>query len=418
MREAKSTPPFVGEKRASINKVLFYLMVLCFLVVNGWCKRPVELFGDLSINNKRIVDKNGDPVQLRGMSLFWSQHGNGFWNKYVVQWLRDDWKIDVIRAPMGVKDEAGAGYINDPDTHKYLVNRVVQAALEFGVYVIIDWHDHAAHNYTTQARQFFREMAQEYGDTPNVIYEIYNEPENVDWNTVKNYANQVISSIRAEDPDNLIIVGTPDWSQLLDQAINSPISGTNIMYSFHFYANSHSGLRWQLENSIGKIPVFVTEWGGCNYDGNGYFNTGEVNNWLRLMWDNKISWCKWSIMAKNETSAALKVGASATGAWSQSDLSESGKFIRSYLRANTKIESPIPQKRPGGIRLYISDKEMHLFMGEGAVAKSATLYNLQGRNVVNMRASAIGHFTINRKILKPGVWIVRAGGQTVKFLVK
>ena len=364
------------------------------------------------------MDKNGDPVQLRGMSLFWSQHGNGYWNKYVVQWLRDDWKIDVIRAAMGVNDEAGAGYINDPDTHKYLVNRVVQAALEYGVYVIIDWHDHAAHNYTTQARQFFREMAQQYGDTPNVIYEIYNEPKDVDWNTVKNYANQVISSIRAEDPDNLIIVGTPNWSQQLDQAINSPISGTNIMYSFHFYANSHSGLRWQLENSVGKIPVFVTEWGGCNYDGNGYFNTGETSSWLRLMWDNKISWCKWSIMDKNETSAALKTGASATGGWSSSDLSESGRFIRSYLRANTNIETPIYQGQPKRMRLYMSDKVIHFFTGEGADAKTAILYNVQGRMVMNIPATAKGRFTINRKDLKSGVWVVKAGEQTVKFLIE
>lgn len=418
MREAKSGTPFVWGKKASINRVLFSLMVVCFLVVNGWCRRPVELFGDLSINNKRIVDKNGDPVQLRGMSLFWSQHGHRFWNANVVKWLRDDWKIDVIRAPMGVMDEEGVGYISEPNIHKTYVNRVVQGALEHGVYVIIDWHDHAAHKYTTQAKQFFSEMAQEYGDTPNVIYEIYNEPEYVDWNTVKNYANQVISSIRAHDPDNLILVGTPEWSQQLDQAINNPISGTNIVYTFHFYANSHSGIRWQLENAIGKIPVFVTEWGGCNYDGNGYFNTGETNNWLRLMWDNKISWCKWSIMAKDETSAALKVGASSQGGWTSSDLSESGKFIRTYLRGNTKIELPICQERPKGIRLYMSDKEIHLFTGEGAVAKAATLYNLQGRNIVNMHSAGKGHFTIQRKALKPGVWIVRTGEQAVKFLVK
>lgn len=418
MREANGGTPFLRVRKASIDKIIFFFLLLCLLVVNGWSRKPVELFGNLSIKNKRIVDKNGDPVQLRGMSLFWSQHGNGFWNKYVVEWLRDDWKIDVIRAPMGVMDEAGAGYINDPDTHKYLVNRVVQAALEYGVYVIIDWHDHAAHNYTTQARQFFREMAQQYGDTPNVIYEIYNEPKDVDWNIVKNYANQVISSIRAEDPDNLIVVGTPNWSQQLDQAINSPISGTNILYSFHFYANSHSGLRWQLENSIGKIPVFVTEWGGCNYDGNGYFNTGEVNTWLNLMWENKISWCKWSIMAKNETSAALKIGASATGGWSESDLSESGKFIRSYLRANTEGKTPVYQEQPKGIRLYMSDKEVHFVISKGSNAKTATLYTVLGRTVVNIQANTEGCFTINRKIMKPGVWIVRVGEQTIKFLIE
>lgn len=418
MRDAKSDVSCGRGKKALINKVYLIFILLFFIAINIWSGNPVELFGDLSVSNKKIVDKNNQPVQLRGMSLFWSQHGHRYWNSSVVEWLRDDWKIDVIRAPMGVNDEDGVGYITEPSIHKNYVNRVVLAALEHGVYAIIDWHDHAAHKYTTQAKQFFSEMAQEYGNTPNVIYEIYNEPENVDWNTIKNYANQVISSIRAHDPDNLIIVGTPTFSQQLDQAINSQISGKNIVYSFHFYANSHSGLRWQLENSIGKIPVFVTEWGGCNYDGNGPFNTGEVNTWLRLMWDNKISWCKWSIMAKEETSAALKVGVSSQGGWTSSDLTESGRFIRQYLRGNTNIESPLVNKKQKGIQLQINDREIHFYTIEDGTTSNATLYNLQGRDVMNIHSVESGYFTIQRKTLRPGVWIIEVGEQTVTFLIQ
>lgn len=418
MKETLNNPSIIGGINVSIHRIFIVLFLSLFMAIDVCSVTPVGMFGDLSVSNKRIVDKNNNPVQLRGMSLFWSQHGHRFWNENVVKWLRDDWKVDVVRAPMGVNDEEGEGYIKDPNIHKTYVNRVVQGALKYGVYVIIDWHDHAAQNYTTQAKAFFSEMAQEYGDTPNVIYEIYNEPVDVDWNTIKNYANQVISAIRAHDPDNLIIVGTPNWSQQLDQAINNQISGTNIVYSFHFYANSHSDLRWQLENAIGKIPVFVTEWGTCDYTGDGYLNKTESYNWLGLMWDNKISWCNWSIMAKEETSAAIKIGASSQGGWTSSDLSESGKFIRTYLRANTKIELPICQERLKEIRLYMSDKEIHFFTGEGAVAKTATLYNLQGRNVMNMHSAGKGHFSIKKKALKPGVWIVRAGEQVVKFLVK
>ncbi len=49
----------------------------------------------------------------------------------------------------------------------------------------------------------------------------------------------VIPVIRENDKDAVIIVGTPTWSQDVDQAAASPISGyKNIMYAFHFYAGN------------------------------------------------------------------------------------------------------------------------------------------------------------------------------------
>ena len=83
-------------------------------------------------------------------------------------------------------------------------------------------------------------MALEYGAFPNVIYEIYNEPLNVSWsNVIKPYAMSVISIIREIDPDNLIIVGTPNWSQRVDMAAQDPIvEFENIAYTLHFYTIS------------------------------------------------------------------------------------------------------------------------------------------------------------------------------------
>ncbi|MBQ4796798.1 cellulase family glycosylhydrolase, partial [Pectobacterium versatile] len=108
------------------------------------------------------------------------------------------------------------------------------------MYVIIDWHSHSAENNRSEAIRFFQDMARKYGNKPNVIYEIYNEPLQVSWsNTIKPYAEAVISAIRAIDPDNLIIVGTPSWSQNVDEASRDPINGKNIAYTLHFYAGTH-----------------------------------------------------------------------------------------------------------------------------------------------------------------------------------
>lgn len=47
-----------------------------------------------------MVDRHGDPVVLRGMSLFWSQWQPQYYNASAVRWLRDDWNINVIRVAM------------------------------------------------------------------------------------------------------------------------------------------------------------------------------------------------------------------------------------------------------------------------------------------------------------------------------
>ncbi|MBU0538595.1 MAG: glycoside hydrolase family 5 protein, partial [Gammaproteobacteria bacterium] len=184
----------------------------------------------------------GQPGSISGNSLFWSNNGWGgekYYTPGTVSWLKSDWNSKLVRAAMGVED--GGGYLEDPAGNKAKVKRIVDAAIANDMYVIIDWHSHHAENYRNQAVDFFREMAQTYGQNNHVIYEIYNEPLAVSWGgTIKPYAEAVINAIRAVDPDNLIIVGTPNWSQDVDQAANNPITGKgNIAYTLHFYANGH-----------------------------------------------------------------------------------------------------------------------------------------------------------------------------------
>lgn len=265
-----------------------------------------------------------------------------YWNAEVVNWLTLDWEVSIVRAAMGV-DENG-GYIYNK-TEKAKVETVVDAAIEAGIYVIIDWHSHHAEDYTQQAVDFFSEMAQKYGQHPNVIYEIYNEPLAVSWTgTIKPYAESVISAIRAEDPDNLIIVGTPNWSQNVDDVIDNKFEGVNIAYGFHFYASESShynNLFNKAESAINAdIPLFVTEWGVSEASGNGDFNKIWTNEWLDFMDDHQLSWCNWSVADKSETSAALLPGANEQGGWTNSELSESGIFIRNFLREQQGYSNP------------------------------------------------------------------------------
>ena len=190
-----------------------------------------------------------------------------------------------------------------------------------------------------------------YGEYPNVIYEICNEPNGemiddpeqaVDWNnTIRPYAEEVIAAIRENDPDNIIIVGTPNWSQDVDEASLNPLSGDNIMYTLHFYAGSHGqDLRDKAQTALDNgLPIFITEWGTSQDSGGGGVYYEETNEWMEFINENGLSWCNWSIGGSNtESSNALRlysnnftVEQKIAAHWPDEMLSPSGLFVRALI---------------------------------------------------------------------------------------
>lgn len=272
-------------------------------------------------------------VQLRGMSFFWSQwsEGSKYYNRNVVQWLYKDWRVNLVRIAMAVQH---GGYLENPDIEMARVKTVVEAAIEVGIYVIIDWHDHHAEEHIAEAKQFFGRVAAIYGKSPNVIFETFNEPMQQSWaSVVKPYHEQLIPVIR-EYSDNLIVLGSKTWSQDVDEASLDPVVGSNLAYTLHFYANTHKDfLREKARRALANgIPLFVTEWGTCSADGNGEVDLASTQIWLNFLKDNYISDANWAVSDKDEKCAALRPGSAADGSWPVSHLTDSGSFVRSSIR--------------------------------------------------------------------------------------
>jgi endoglucanase len=339
-----------------MKKIMFFFAILTIILsiscrvddrllsMDRQGRTVVERFGRLRVEGAKLLTEDGRQIQLRGISSFGLQFAGKYANEDVLRWLRDDWNMQVWRAALYLGE---GGYITQRSL-KSLVDQSVEAAINLGLYVIIDWHVHLDQSpmlYKEYALEFFSEMAQRYGSYPNVLYEICNEPNgsHVTWDgVVKPYAEEVIAVIRKYDQNNIIIVGTPTWSQDVDKAALNPIQGNNIMYTLHFYAGTHGEeLRNKAKIAVEMgLPLFVTECGTSQATGGGGVYEDKFLEWLSFLNKYQISWVNWSLTNKGEDSGILVMNADrdGKGGWTDSQLSQSGKFIRKILRNEIKIK--------------------------------------------------------------------------------
>ena len=337
---------------------------------------PVSQYGELitgknSQGKGRIYGscegvKDGAEVQVRGMSLYWSLMPQAveFWSEEGIATMVNDMKIQIVRAAMATGDEDWQGewngiklkgYAVDPNNQKQFMKTVVEAAIKNDIYVIIDWHSHKANQQTDAAKNFFREMAQTYGQYDNVIFEVFNEPEKISWGDVKNYANQVIEVIR-QYSDNLILVGNPEWDQNPSAAIGNEVNDSkkNTAYTLHYYANSHNwegtyewggeseGLKGEKAMNAG-LSVFVSEWGTANSNGGGDPNQGRNQSWQEYLNKHKLSWANWSASYISEGTAAFQGGSSKTSL----QYTTSGNLVKGYLSTNPASYTKCPTGQQG-----------------------------------------------------------------------
>ena len=310
---------------------IFFTCLLFISIAGCSLAQPVTKHGQLHVSGTQLLDAHDSAVVLNGVSFGWSCFHPRFYNAGAVKWLAKDWNCSVVRAALGV--EPDSGYLKDPVRSTKLVTTVVDAAIKQGIYVIIDWHSHNIQ--LAEAKAFFKKMAEQYHQYPNVIYELYNEPDYETWPEVKAYATEIIKTIRAIDPNNIILVGSPHWDQDINLPANDPIIGyKNLMYTVHFYAATHGPeLRARTDSAIAKgLPIFISESAGMEATGDGSINYKAWQTYIDWMQERKLSWITWSVSDKDETCSMLEKTAASSGKWKDKDLKTSGILTRKYLR--------------------------------------------------------------------------------------
>lgn len=290
--------------------------------------------GKLKVEGGKLCSESGEPVMLRGVSSHELISSESFINGELFSELSRDVGVNVFRLAVYTYGVGVIGYCTKGDKERYKEDVVkgVEYAKENDMYAIVDWHvlsDGDPNTHIEEAKLFFAEMAEKFRDHNNVLYEICNEPNGIEWSSVKSYAETVIPIIREKDPDSVIIVGNPNWSKDLDNVQKDPLEYENVMYTFHFYAASHGDdardmVRRAIQNGL---PVFVTEF-GVTADSGGYPRDLEsADEWIELLESGNISYCMWSFTNFNEACSAIRFTVLKHSGFEREDYSETGLWL-------------------------------------------------------------------------------------------
>jgi hypothetical protein len=234
----------------------------------------------LHVEGATIRDPVGATKILRGVSLIdvGSQHVIRTGVPDMLDRLTaPGWNTQIVRLPVYLSGQPYLFSLTDPVAREAYMTDLLRPAVDYatrkGLYVIIDFHEisNVTERKDAETLAFWRYMARQFDDYPNVIYEVFNEPIRVDncefadscWAPFKALADRWVALIRQAAPDTLVLVGGPSWSQVIGPAAQNPIADTNVAYVGHIYP-FHMGspfVETQIRRAAAVHPVILTEWG-------------------------------------------------------------------------------------------------------------------------------------------------------------
>ena len=313
-------------------------------VDNGYFKN-----GKLSVNGSDLVNQNGEKIQLYGLSTHGLQWFGYYANIDTIAAIQEGFGINIIRFAL-YTDESG--YCSGPkSTKQQMLEDLIEgvdAATALGLYVIIDWHMVGAENvkdknpltYLEESKEFFSYISNYYKDQDNILYEIMNEPNgSTTWSDCKKYANEVIPVIR-ENTDAIVLVGNPKWTADLNSVMKSPLEGyENIMYTYHFYAADHSSTTQVVNAYDNGFPVFISEFGFMDSDGDGAISEANGDRWKKVLDNRNISYVAWNISNSKGSASIFKYSSSNITDVSDSNLKEWGIYLKNWYREKSGLDS-------------------------------------------------------------------------------
>lgn len=242
----------------------------------------------LHTSGNQIYNSMGSVVVLKGVdipSMEWTNTGD-----HLIQSVNEaitKWHVSLIRLP--ISQDRWEGYMGQSDGgagYRQLVDQVVSIASAAGVYVLVDdhWSDMGVWGSNVTQHEMpddnstkaWNDIAGHYANNPAVLFDAYNEPHDVSWDIWQNGGmvtdsgatyhspgmQGLVNTIRATGAKNIITVGGLGYSSdLTGVARGRYITGSNIVYSCHFYPSSPPDWDTQVAGVDKSAPIYVGEFG-------------------------------------------------------------------------------------------------------------------------------------------------------------
>lgn len=274
----------------------------------------------VEVDDNRLVDENGRVIQLRGVNRSGTEYScvqglgifDGPADPASIEAMTS-WKINTIRIPLNEDCWLGDPRL-DPATagvpYREAVTEFADLLHDAGFVVILDLHwtgdgSGIAAEQQPLARQgrsaeFWRSVASAFQHRSGVVFDVFNEPHDVDWDCWRDGCNgyagmqDLVDAIRSTGATHPIVLSGLDWGGDLrgwlefrpDDPADALVAGV------HLYDFKRCTTRECWDSELGTIakrhPVVVTEFGDtdCN---------GDFSNALMRWADNAgVSYLAWS----------------------------------------------------------------------------------------------------------------------------
>lgn len=292
---------------------------------------PAIAPGGYYVNGAQVCTADGQPHLFHGVdrpSLEWSPVGESISAADFQQMA--SWHANTVRIATNQDFWLSGAALYDPDYRSTIQNAVTWAE-QAGLDVILDlhWSDRGNLNITmaggnlpsgaqandtvgydnqqpmadVNSLEYWKEVAATFQNDGHVLFELYNEPNDVSWGIWLNGGKyqeyqvvgmqQLYDAVRATGANNLVVVGGLNWAFDLSGVAQYPVIGYNVLYATHPYKGKSNWSTAFEYLSTGNIaPVIATEFGDSTQNCTGAWDQSLIAAAAEPTL--QISWTAWA----------------------------------------------------------------------------------------------------------------------------
>ena len=269
-------------------------------------------------DGNNLVDAYGNIFQLRGIGTHSILQYTNLHTKSMFECLKNN-GINCIRISVYLSDYSfkysdglkQLGYINAKEEHIAEIEKIIDLCVEVGLYAIIDWHTMSDEitdgmiPYQEESVEFFEYFAQKYANSPNVLYELQNEPYNAIQASLGAYVKAERDAITQYVTNPVMIVGSRGGYLGNTVTYVESYGVTDVFYSQHFYSDE---LTIDVFGGItSQVPFICTEWSNASEAGTATGDNADAcNAFMDYMYEHKISNCSWKFTDQTHVFSVLQ----------------------------------------------------------------------------------------------------------------